>query len=170
MFSYKQKLAIVLSAALAVSGCNWSGDSVANIAPEALSESAVTTADTVLMGQLVGSDSNGDALTFSLASEPANGSVIIGADGAYTYTPAAEFVGDDSFSFTVSDGEFSAEGSISITVEVLQVSFRDSVRDAYSQNAQATPLAVNGRNYEQDVMNTAEFDDLVAAGEVSGND
>lgn len=172
MFSYIQKLAIVLSVTLAVSACNWSNDSEPepNMAPEALSESVSTSADTAFMGQLAGSDSDGDELVFSLGSEPVNGSVMVDADGAYTYTPKAEFVGEDSFTFTVSDGELSAEGTISISVEVLQVSFRDSVRDAYSQNAQSTPLAVNGRNYEQDVMNTAEFDDLVAAGEVSGND
>ncbi|RUO66424.1 hypothetical protein SAMN06297229_0066 [Pseudidiomarina planktonica] len=172
MSSYIQKLAIVLSVTFAVSACNWSGDKepTPNTAPEALSDSVSTSTDTVLMGQLAGSDGEGDELVFSLAAEPVNGSVTVAADGAYTYTPNAEFVGDDSFSFSVSDGELSDEGTISINVEVLQVSFRDSVRDAYSQSAQATPLAVNGRNYEQDVMNTAEFDDLVAAGEVSGND
>ncbi len=64
---------------------------------------------------LTGSDVEGDALTFS-ASNGANGTVsCTGAD--CTYTPAASFVGQDTFSYTVSDGSLTSE-SHTVNVEV----------------------------------------------------
>lgn len=168
----KTRIAVIMSSLLVLSACGGSSDDepMPNSTPRAVSESVTTTTDTPVMGQLTASDRDGDALTFSLGDEPMNGTVTVSSTGAFTYTPAAEYTGDDSFSFSVSDGDLSAEGTISITVEVLQVSFRSAVREAYAQDAQSAPLSVNGREYDQDVMDTAEFDDLVAAGEVSGND
>ncbi|NBB94234.1 MAG: hypothetical protein GVY16_00645, partial [Planctomycetes bacterium] len=42
-------------------------------------------------------DGNGDALTASLVSGPANGTLAFSADGSFNYTPNAEFVGTDVF-------------------------------------------------------------------------
>ncbi|NMB69409.1 MAG: cadherin-like domain-containing protein, partial [Chloroflexi bacterium] len=42
--------------------------------------------------------------------------VIIDATGAFTYTPAADFNGEDSFTFIASDGELSDTGTVTITV------------------------------------------------------
>lgn len=172
MNSSKTRIALLISSMLVLSACGGSSDDepTPNSTPRAVSESVTTTTDTSVMGQLNASDRDGDALTFRLEDEPMNGTVTVSSSGSFTYTPASEYTGDDSFSFSVSDGELSDEGTISITVDVLQVSFRSAVRESYGQDAQDTPLSVNGREYDQDVMDTAEFDDLVASGEVSGND
>nr|MBA3938523.1 Ig-like domain-containing protein [Planctomycetota bacterium] len=57
-------------------------------------------------GLLVGSDPEGGALTWALASQPAHGSATLldASTGAVRYTPAAGFTGSDSFTVTVSDG------------------------------------------------------------------
>ena len=47
----------------------------------------------------------GDTLTFTKASDPAHGTVVVNTDGTYTYTPAANYFGPDSFTYTVSDGK-----------------------------------------------------------------
>lgn len=63
-------------------------------------------------------DSDGDALTASLTSAPANGSVTVNADGSFHYTPNDEFSGVDSFTYTVEDSNGgSAIATVSITVE-----------------------------------------------------
>jgi YVTN family beta-propeller protein len=51
-------------------------------------------------------DPEGDPLTVAAGTFATGhgGSVVVGAGGTFTYTPAAGFVGDDTFSFTVSDG------------------------------------------------------------------
>ena len=42
-------------------------------------------------------------LTFNLESGPAHGTLDLGANGAWTYTPDADYAGNDSFTFSVSD-------------------------------------------------------------------
>jgi hypothetical protein len=50
------------------------------------------------------SDSDGDSLTATLTSGPSNGTLQFNNDGSFTYTPNAGYVGNDSFSYTASDG------------------------------------------------------------------
>ena len=66
---------------------------------------AVTTAeDTAVSGQVTLADVDGDSLTATLQTAPAHGSVTVNADGSYSYTPAANYVGADSFVVQVDDG------------------------------------------------------------------
>ena len=50
------------------------------------------------------SDPDGDALTAALVSGPSHGSLTLNSDGSFTYQPNEDFVGQDSFSYTASDG------------------------------------------------------------------
>jgi putative cell wall-binding protein len=45
-----------------------------------------------------------------------SGAVDWNADGTFSYEPAAGFNGDDSFVYTISDGEFSGSGTVTVTV------------------------------------------------------
>lgn len=47
-------------------------------------------------------------------------------------------------------------------------SYRQFVRDAYAQMPTDAPLTVNDKEFSFDVMDTAEFDDLVQGGTVDG--
>ncbi len=47
-------------------------------------------------------------------------------------------------------------------------SYRQFVRDAYAQEPNAMPLTVNDKEFTFDVMDTAEFDDLVQGGSIDG--
>jgi len=79
---------------------------------------ASTPEDTPVPLQLDGSDPDGalDTLSYAVASAPTNGS-LSGSGRNLTYTPAHNFVGEDEFSFTVSDGTFtSAPATVSLTV------------------------------------------------------
>ena len=63
-------------------------------------------------------DPDGDSLTVIAVAQPANGSVSINLDNSVTYTPTTNFNGNDSFGYTVSDGNGGqASGTISVTVE-----------------------------------------------------
>ncbi|WP_345969507.1 tandem-95 repeat protein [Sulfurimonas sp. HSL1-6] len=62
-------------------------------------------------------DQNGDMLFVSSVSAAGHGTTAINPDGTVTYTPAANYNGPDSFSYTVSDGTGrSADGNVSVTV------------------------------------------------------
>jgi len=66
---------------------------------------------------LGGSDADGDSLTFTIVTQPANGS-LSGTAPNLTYTPDAGFVGTDSFTYTVNDGTVdSAAATVTINVE-----------------------------------------------------
>ncbi len=62
------------------------------------------------------SDPDGDSLSISAVSTPAQGTANL-SNGQVSYTPAAGFSGADSFSYTISDGHGgSATATVSVTV------------------------------------------------------
>ena len=86
-----------------------------NDAPTANAASGTVAEDGSVVITLTGDDIDGDNLTFSLASDATSGSVTV--DGSFaTYTPSANYNGDDSFTFTASDGELSATATVTLTV------------------------------------------------------
>ena len=88
-------------------------------APEAQDGSLTTDEDTPGGGQLVATDADGDQLAFSVVTPPSHGALTIidPATGTFSYMPAANYNGADSFSFRVSDGAtFSNTATIAVTV------------------------------------------------------
>lgn len=64
----------------------------------------------------LGFDHDGDDLTYQLLTPPAHGNAACGSSGC-SWTPAAGFSGQDSFTYRVSDGQsWSNPGSVSYTV------------------------------------------------------
>lgn len=61
-------------------------------------------------------DLQADLLTAVVVSGPTSGSLILNADGSFTYTPNADFAGDDSFTYVANDG---TEDSDVATVNIL---------------------------------------------------
>jgi hypothetical protein len=63
------------------------------------------------------SDPDGDPLTCSIASQPANGSAAVSPDcSGGTYTPDADFNGQDTFTYAAGDGSASDQGTVTVTV------------------------------------------------------
>ena len=76
---------------------------VTNNVPEANALAIATSVDQSVEFTLTGTDADGDALQFNIASNPSNG-ILGGSVPDITYTPNAGFTGQDSFTFTVTDG------------------------------------------------------------------
>lgn len=96
-----------------------------NDAPVAQDNSASTAFNTAVTISVLGNDSDvdGDALTVTAASTPANGSTTINGDNTITYTPATGFTGSDSFTYDISDGNGGTD-TATVNVNVLaQASF-----------------------------------------------
>lgn len=124
--------------------------------------------DTVISGVLTASDVDGDALTFSLAAGPENGTVVVNPDGGFAYTPFVDFNGADSFTYSVSDGAISVTETVSITVNPV-ADEPVAVADAFVLDEDASltlPLLANDSDLGAAPV-VAEIDGVaVAAGDV----
>jgi VCBS repeat-containing protein len=117
-----------------------------NDSPAASPDSYSTPEDTVLNVPAPGVLSNdfdvdGDMLMASLVSGASNGTVLLDSDGSFTYTPAPNFNGMDSFVYESDDGD----SAVTATVEITVTPVNDApvaVDDAYSTD-QATELNVS---------------------------
>jgi len=103
-----------------------------NSTPSATAQSVSGNEDQSLSITLAGSDPEGSSLTYALASNPSHGSASLSGN-TVTYTPAANYNGTDSFTFTVSDGAAtSSAATVSITI------------NAVSDTPSATAQSVSG--------------------------
>jgi VCBS repeat-containing protein len=138
-----------------------------NDAPTAVADSYSTNEDTTLSVDAPGvlgndSDADGDTLSAMLGSGPAHGTLSLNANGSFSYTPAGNYNGPDSFTYKASDGSLqSQEATVSITVA--------SVNDA------PTVTEVTGRSCGtndrtgQINLTVADMDSSVAALTLSGS-
>ncbi|MBI2732653.1 MAG: tandem-95 repeat protein, partial [Aquabacterium sp.] len=86
-----------------------------NYKPETGHYKLTTDEDKPVSGRVKASDPDGDALTYAKGSDPAHGTVTVNTDGTWTYTPAKDYNGSDSFTVTVSDGK---GGTTTATIDI----------------------------------------------------
>ncbi len=102
-------------------GDKWLGpvEPPVNQPPVAVDDNASTTVDNAVIVDVLANDSddNGDPLTVTAVGTAANGAVLDNGDGTVTYTPNIGFVGDDSFTYTIDDGQGGADtATVFVTV------------------------------------------------------
>ncbi|MCB1507598.1 MAG: tandem-95 repeat protein, partial [Hyphomicrobiaceae bacterium] len=90
-------------------------------------------------------DADGDTLTAVLVRDVSNGTLVLNANGSFTYTPNANFHGTDSFDYKVNDG--TVDGN-TVTVTFTVSSVNDvpvTVEDSYVVDEDKI-LTVNAAN------------------------
>jgi hypothetical protein len=115
--------------------------STINDPPAAAADAYTTAEDTALTVAAPGvlgndSDPDGGALSAVLVSGPAHGTLVLRANGSFTYTPAANYHGPDSFTYKANDGTTDSNAAtVSITVtaanDILFASSRTGNGDIY---------------------------------------
>ncbi|NBY02936.1 MAG: tandem-95 repeat protein, partial [Planctomycetes bacterium] len=115
--------------------------SAVNDAPFAVNDSYITNEDALLsvatLGVLVNdTDADGNPLTSILVSGPSHGSLIFNSDGSFSYTPAANYNGSDSFTYKANDGSVNSNtATVNITITPVNdppVSDPNAAADAYT--------------------------------------
>jgi len=87
-----------------------------NVAPVAVLQNLTIEEDEVKAIVLTGNDADDHPLTFGIVDAPLHGS-LTGTPPSVTYTPNADYYGDDVFTFTVNDGTTdSTEVEINLTI------------------------------------------------------
>ncbi|MFO0913167.1 MAG: Ig-like domain-containing protein [Pirellulales bacterium] len=121
------------------------------------------------------SDQDGDAITAKLLNGPAHGTVNLLPSGEFTYTPAAGFVGTDSFSYQASDGNLtSAPTSVTLNVEArtILVSLRAVQTPGDTDQLEQLPSSIGSVNVgdkyavEVWVQNVGAVQSGIAGGQV----
>lgn len=77
-----------------------------NAPPVAVDDAYATDEDVAVTSNVTANDSDpdGDVVTASLVSGTSNGVLVFNPDGSFTYTPAPNWFGVDSFSYLLNDG------------------------------------------------------------------
>src|SRR5262249_41723268 len=109
-----------------------------NDAPVAVNDSYSTNQNTTLTVAAPGvlandSDVDGDALTTILVTGPSHGTLTLNSNGSFTYTPATNFSGTDSYTYRANDGQArrnAAPATITVNANHPPV----AVNDSYSTN------------------------------------
>ncbi|WP_230970026.1 Ig-like domain-containing protein [Nitrogeniibacter aestuarii] len=120
-----------------------------NDVPVAADDAYTTDEDVPVSGDLSGNDtpSADGGNVWALVSGPSNGTVVVNADGTFTYTPNPDYNGTDSFEYSITD----IDGDTTTATATITI---DPVNDV--------PVAVDD-NYTVD-------EDAVLNGDLSGND
>ena len=105
-----------------------------NDAPVAVNDAYTTDEDTVLTVLVPGvlandTDVDSAALTAVVATGPANGTLVLNADGSFTYTSNLNFNGSDSFTYRASDAPGSESNLATVLLTVNAVNDAPDAQD-----------------------------------------
>ena len=130
---------------------------VNNVAPTATANSYGTTQAIAVSGNVitdngfVGVDSDpagaNDPLAVSAYTQPANGALVLQADGTFRYTPSTTFYGTDSFSYTITDGDL-GYSTATVTIVVSAVVSLTLTPMMASRILKHNPKSQQGRFYQ----------------------
>ncbi|MFJ5287798.1 tandem-95 repeat protein, partial [Pseudomonas sp. NPDC088429] len=90
-----------------------------------------TQEDTAINGRVAAVDPDGDVMTFTVITQPVNGTLLFNPDGSFTYTPTADYNGTDSFIVEISDG---LDGTVQSTVSLTVTPVADIAADTITTN------------------------------------
>lgn len=88
-----------------------------NSQPNAQNTEITLDEDTEYSGSFSFTDPDGDTLTYSVVEGAKNGSFSLQQNGNYTYTPSADYFGQDQVALSVSDGTATVDFTLSIAVQ-----------------------------------------------------
>ena len=119
---------------------------VINQAPTAADDAYSTaedTARTVAVPGVLGNDSDpdGNPLSAVLGSGPSHGTLTLNANGSFTYTPAANYNGSDSFTYRASDGS-ATSNLATVTLAITAVNDAPTAADDAYSTAEDTTQTV----------------------------
>ncbi|MEM7213278.1 MAG: Ig-like domain-containing protein, partial [Pseudomonadota bacterium] len=135
-----------------------------NQAPVAADDQIETPEDTAITVDLLANDQDpdGDAITITELGPVENGTLELNADGTVTFTPQADFHGEVTFEYTISDGELTSTATATIVVTpvndpVIANDDQDTTREDRSVNVRVLD---NDIDVDGDVLTITELGDV----------
>ncbi|NAW65814.1 tandem-95 repeat protein, partial [Photobacterium halotolerans] len=130
-----------------------------------VNDAPVTVADTLSVNEdesgvieVLANDSDLDGTlapaSVQVITQPQKGQASVAADGKVTYTPAANFFGNDSFTYVVQDDLGATSQPATVTVTVVSVNDAPVVANDTATLLEDTPHTVNVLGNDQDIDGT----------------
>ena len=115
-----------------------------NDVPTARNDSATTPEGQVVTIAVLANDADddGDSLTVSAVGAASHGTAVKNANNTVSYTPAANFSGSDTFTYTITDGKGGTASAV-VTVTVTAVTEAPVANDDLASTAEDSPVVVN---------------------------
>lgn len=127
-----------------------------NDAPVAADDSATVAEDASVSASVTGNDTTvdveGNTLTWTQTSSPANGTLSF-SNGAYIYTPNANYCGSDAFTYTIGDGFATDPATVALTVTCVNdapVAVNDAHTGQWNTPLTVAALGVKGNDSDVD--------------------
>ena len=139
-----------------------------NNPPTVQNDAANTNEDTPVVIVVLANDSDSndaiDSTTVAVTTSPTNGSVSVNStNGEVTYTPNADFFGEDGFTYTVKDDLGATSDTATVDVAVASVNDDPVAVDDDAQTNTAIPLAIDVLANDSDVDGTLDPSTVVVA-------
>jgi M6 family metalloprotease-like protein len=109
-----------------------------NTNPLAYPSSFTLLENSTLLANLIAEDFDHDTLVFSVEKFAQHGGLFVSSDGNFTYKPDVDYVGEDSFLFSVSDG-INQSSLVTITLII------NNVNQAPTVNSESIEINENSR-------------------------
>jgi VCBS repeat-containing protein len=118
-----------------------------NDGPTAAADTYTTAEDTALTVDTPGvldndSDPEGNPLSAVRVSGPSHGTLTLNANGSFSYTPAADYDGTDSFTYRASDGTLDSNQA-TVTIRITAINEEPNADDDAYSTAEDTTLTVD---------------------------
>jgi hypothetical protein len=124
-----------------------------NDAPTTPDGTAEVDEDATVEMTLPGSDIDGDALTYQRMSGPSHGTVTCTTSGTCTYSPAANYNGEDAFSYKATDPSgASSTGTITITVKPVNDAPTANDVSAHTEEDSPVDIALDGSDIDDTIL------------------
>jgi Ca2+-binding RTX toxin-like protein len=127
-----------------------------NTAPVATAASFSLSENTQKTGTLTASDIDLDPLSYLKVSDPAHGAISLSANGSFTYTPTTNYVGSDTFSFKVNDGNVDSANAV-VTFNVA------NVNNPPTGSVTISPAALLDGGYANVTNSLVDLDGIIGA-------
>ncbi|HEX7048548.1 MAG TPA: tandem-95 repeat protein [Gammaproteobacteria bacterium] len=126
-----------------------------NDAPVATADDDTTDEDTAVVIDVLANDSDVDgtldAASVEVLDAPENGTTSVATDGSITYTPDADFNGDDAFTYVVRDNEDASAAAATVNVEVTAVNDAPRLNDDSATVTEELATEINVLGNDNDV-------------------
>jgi VCBS repeat-containing protein len=131
---------------------------------DAMDDLFTTPENTTLTGNVLTNDvdPDGDTLSAFLNTTTTKGTLSFQTNGSFTYTPNASFAGEDSFTYTVSDGKGSTD-TAKVTITVTNVNQLPDAKDDSFTTDRNTAVSGNVLANDTDPDGEKLFASLVTA-------